>query len=260
MEYTIYAEGLTKRFGNLTAVDDVSLKVERGALFGFIGPNGAGKTTTINMLTGLLTPTSGTVEILGLDLKRDSVEIKRNMGVMPESSALYEQLTGEEYLYFVGRMYGLEKEEIHSRCEELFEFMELQDYRKTYIYEYSMGMKKKLSLASIFIHDPRVLFLDEPFEGIDPVSSKLIRGALEQMRDKGATIFLTSHILSTVEKMCTEICIINKGKIIFTSPTEEIRDRIKNELNQSKCTDLEGVFLSLVAPEQEGKGLSWLRK
>ncbi|MCK4590970.1 MAG: ABC transporter ATP-binding protein, partial [Candidatus Latescibacteria bacterium] len=219
MTYAIHVRNLTKQFGNLVAVDAIALEVKVGTLFGFVGPNGAGKTTTVNMLTGLLKPTSGTVEILGRDLEKEPVETKRNMGMMPEGLALYEQLTGEEYLYFVGRMYGLEKEDIHSRSEELFQFMDLQDFRKTYIYEYSMGMKKKLSLASIFIHDPEVLFLDEPFEGIDPVSSKLIRGALEQMRDKGATIFLTSHILPTVEKVCTEICIINKGKIIFTSPT-----------------------------------------
>ncbi len=260
MLHAICARNLTKRFGALTAVDELSLKVESGALFGFVGPNGAGKTTTINMLTGLLKPTSGTVEILGRELEKDPVEIRRDTGVMPEGLALYDQLTGEEYLYFVGIMYGLEKEEIHFRSEELFQFMDLQDFRKTYIYEYSMGMKKKISLASIFLHDPKVLFLDEPFEGIDPVSSKLVRSALEQMRDKGATLFLTSHILSAIEKMCTEICLINKGEIIFTSPTEEIRDRIKDEISQKRYDDLEDVFLSLVASDEKAKGLSWLSK
>ena len=260
MTYAIHVRNLTKQFGNLVAVDAITLEVKRGTLFGFVGPNGAGKTTTVNMLTGLLKPTSGTIKILGLDLEKSPVEIKQSMGVMPEGLALYEQLTGEEYLHFVGRMYGLEKEDIHSRSEELFQFMDLQDFRKTYIYEYSMGMKKKLSLASIFIHDPEVLFLDEPFEGIDPASSKLIRDALEQMREKGATIFLTSHILPIVEKVCTEICIINKGKIIFTSPTEQIRERMKDEISQKRYDDLEDVFLTLIGTEQDGKELSWLRK
>jgi ABC-2 type transport system ATP-binding protein len=260
MRYAIRVRNLTKQFGNLVAVDAITLEVKVGTLFGFVGPNGAGKTTTVNMLTGLLKPTSGTIKILGLDLEKNPMEIKQSMGVMPEGLALYEQLTGEEYLHFVGRMYGLEKEDIYCRSEELFQFMDLQDFRKTYIYQYSMGMKKKLSLASIFIHDSKVLFLDEPFEGIDPVSSKLIRGALEQIRERGATIFLTSHILSTVEKVCTEICIINKGKIIFTSPTEQIRERMKDEISQEKYDDLEDVFLTLIATEQEGKELSWLRK
>ncbi len=253
MEYAIFAENLTKRFGDLTAVDGITLRIKKGEIFGLVGPNGAGKTTTVNLLAGLLRPTSGKVEILGMDIEGDNIEVKRLIGVMPEGLALYEQLTGEEYLHFVGRMYGMDGEEIAFRSEELLRFMGLEDFGGTYICEYSTGMKKKLSLASIFLHDPEVLLLDEPFEGIDPISLRRIREVLKQMRDRGATIFLTSHVLPAVEKVCTEVGIIHKGKLIFTSPTEQIRKRFEDR------ADLEDVFLSLVVSEMGERGLPWLR-
>src|SRR5271155_5672936 len=161
----IATDKLTRRFGALTAVDSVDLRVQAGQFFGFLGPNGAGKSTTIKMLTGLLAPTSGSMQLLGLDFQRNSTEVKRQIGVVPEGMGLFERLTGAEYLNFVGRMYGLDRPTTQHRSEELLEFMQLADRPKSLIADYSHGMQKKLALAAAVIHGPRILFLDEPFEG-----------------------------------------------------------------------------------------------
>ena len=169
---------LVRRFGNFTAVDHIDLFVRRGSFFGFLGPNGAGKSTTIKMLTGLLAPTSGKIRVLNLDLEAEPLEVKRRIGVVPEDLNLFERLTGPEMLAFTGRMYGLQKNEIAERAPELLALMELADEPKKLIVEYSHGMKKKLSLACALIHRPEILFLDEPFEGIDAIASRTLKDLL----------------------------------------------------------------------------------
>src|SRR3984885_943728 len=170
-EPAIVADGLSRSFGNLVAVDHVDLRVDAGQFFGFLGPNGAGKSTTIRMLTGLLAPTSGRVELLGLSLEGNATEVKRQIGVVPEGLALFDRLTGSEYLNFVGRMYGLDRVTTAQRATELLDFMQLSDRPKALVTDYSHGMQKKLAMAAAVIHGPKILFLDEPFEGVDAVAS-----------------------------------------------------------------------------------------
>lgn len=258
----ILTRGLTRSFGNFVAVQEVNLRVTAGQFFGFLGPNGAGKSTTIKMLTGLLAPTSGQIEILGLDLATNPVEVKRQIGVVPEGMALFGRLTGSEYLNFVGRMYGLDRDLTAKRSAELLEFMELASEPKKLITDYSHGMQKKLALAAAVIHGPRVLFLDEPFEGVDAVASNTLKAMLQRMITRGATIFLTSHVLEIVERLCTHIAIIHQGKLVAEGSIEELRAGVEAQtaVNASgeKLT-LEQIFLQIVggtrAVEQE---LSWL--
>ena len=198
----ISTQALTRRFGALIAVEDVNLRVAPGQFFGFLGPNGAGKSTTIKMLTGLLAPTAGRIEILGLDLAAHPLEVKRQIGVVPEGMALFGRLTGAEYLNFVGRMYGLDRETAAKRAAELLDFMQLADQPKKLVTDYSHGMQKKLALAAAVIHGPKILFLDEPFEGVDAIASGTLKAMLQSMISRGATIFLTSHVLEIVERLC----------------------------------------------------------
>ena len=185
---TIRTENLTRRFGDRVAVEDVNLKVAPGQFFGFLGPNGAGKSTTIKMLTGLLAPTSGRIEILGLELVANTVEVKRQIGALPEGMALFGRLTGSEYLNFVGRMYGLDRYTVAKRAAELLAFMQLTDQPKALVTDYSHGMQKKLAMAAAVIHGPKVLFLDEPFEGVDAIAAGTLKTMLQRMIARGATI------------------------------------------------------------------------
>jgi ABC-2 type transport system ATP-binding protein len=257
--------GLTRRFGDFTAVQDVNLTVAPGQFFGFLGPNGAGKSTTIKMLTGLLAPTSGSIRILGLDALANPIEVKRQIGVVPEGLALFGRLTAAEYLHFVGRMYGLDATTTAARTEELLEFMSLANETKKLITDFSHGMQKKLALAAAVIHGPKVLFLDEPFEGVDAIASGTLKAMLQGMIARGATIFLTSHVLEIVERLCTHIAIIDRGRLIANGSLEELRAGVQArsaDSNGSLTLTLEQIFLSIVGsepgaqqPEQE---LSWL--
>src|SRR5713226_1588428 len=222
----IVTEKLTRRFGNLTAVDSMDLKVAAGQFFGFLGPNGAGKSTTIKMLTGLLAPTSGRMHLLGLDFASHPVEVKRQIGVVPEGMGLLERLTGTEYLHFVGRMYGLDRATTRQRSEELLDFMQLADRPKTLISDYSHGMQKKLALAAAVIHGPRVLFLDEPFEGVDALAAGALKALLGRMTERGVTIFLTSHVLEIVERLCSHVAIIHQGRLVAQGSLQELRDGV----------------------------------
>jgi ABC-2 type transport system ATP-binding protein len=219
----ISTEHLTRRFGDLVAVQDVNLRVAPGQFFGFLGPNGAGKSTTIKMLTGLLAPTSGCMQILGIDLTQDSVEVKRQIGVVPEGMALFGRLTGSEYLNFVGRMYGLDRTTAAKRTAELLDFMQLVDQPKALVTDYSHGMQKKLALAAAVIHGPKILFLDEPFEGVDAIASNTLKSMLQNMIARGATIFLTSHVLEIVERLCSHVAIIHRGQLVAQGSLEELR-------------------------------------
>ncbi len=255
----IVTEKLTRRFGGLTAVDGIDLTVAAGQFFGFLGPNGAGKSTTIKMLTGLLAPTSGRVQLLGIDFASDPVEVKRQIGVVPEGMGLFERLTGAEYLNFVGRMYGLDRATTRQRCEELLEFMQLADRPKSVIADYSHGMQKKLALAAAVIHGPRILFLDEPFEGVDALAAGALKALLGRMTERGVTIFLTSHVLEIVERLCSHVAIIHKGRLVAQGSLEELRGGAGEEGSKSS---LEQIFLSILGQGGEARPqmeeLSWL--
>jgi ABC-2 type transport system ATP-binding protein len=258
----IATTGLTRRFGEFIAVDAVNLEVAPGQFFGFLGPNGAGKSTTIRMLTGLLAPTSGRVQILGRDMATDPVEVKRQIGVMPEGMALFGRLTGAEYLTFVGRMYGLDRETTAQRTAELLEFMQLAGESKKLITDYSHGMQKKLALAAAVIHGPRVLFLDEPFEGVDAIASNTLKAMLQRMIARGATIFLTSHVLEIVERLCSHVAIIHQGRLVAQGSLEELRAGIAAGPGadpQAGRLTLEQIFLQIVGGSRDtGQELSWL--
>jgi len=228
-EIAIRTQRLTRRFGNLTAVDGVDLQVAAGQFFGFLGPNGAGKSTTIKMLTGLLAPTAGSMDLLGLDFATHPVEVKRQIGVVPEGMGLLERLTGSEYLQFVGRMYGLDRRMTQQRANELLDFMQLADRPKTLIADYSHGMQKKLALAAAVIHGPRILFLDEPFEGVDALAAGVLKALLGRMTERGTTIFLTSHVLEIVERLCSHVAIIHKGRLVAQGSLEELRADISGD-------------------------------
>jgi ABC-2 type transport system ATP-binding protein len=243
-EIAIRTDKLTRKFGSLTAVDSIDLRVQAGQFFGFLGPNGAGKSTTIKMLTGLLAPTSGRMQLLGLDFQSNPVEVKRQIGVVPEGMGLFERLTGAEYLRFVGRMYGLDRITTEKRSEELLQFMQLADREKTLIADYSHGMQKKLALAAAVIHGPRILFLDEPFEGVDALAAGALKALLGRMTERGVTIFLTSHVLEIVERLCSHVAIIHKGKLVAQGSIEELRAGISAEAGETKT--LEQIFLSIV--------------
>src|SRR5215210_8659222 len=218
---------LVKQFDNFVAVDHINLRVNRGSFFGFLGPNGAGKSTTIKMLTGLLAPTSGALRVLDLDISEQPMEVKRRIGVVPEDLNLFERLTAAEMLSFTGRMYGLRTEEIAQRSKELLELMELQDEPRKLIIEYSHGMKKKLSLACALIHRPEILFLDEPFEGVDAIASRTLKNLLSRLTERGLTVFLTSHVLEIVERLCTDIAIISEGRLVASGSLDELRRGIQ---------------------------------
>lgn len=259
-DVAIVTEKLTRRFGALTAVDHMDLRVTAGQFFGFLGPNGAGKSTTIKMLTGLLAPTAGRMQLLGLDFSSNAIEVKRQIGVVPEGMGLFERLTGAEYLHFVGRMYGLDRPTTVRRTEELLEFMQLADRPKAMIADYSHGMQKKLALAAAVIHGPRILFLDEPFEGVDALAAGALKALLGRMIARGVTIFLTSHVLEIVERLCSHFGIIYQGRLVAQGSLEELRSGIAGEAG-SKST-LEQVFLSIVgqsgAERAQIEELSWL--
>lgn len=249
MEYAIETIGLAKIYESTRAVDGIDLKVIRGSFYGFLGPNGAGKSTTIKILTGITAPTAGEARILGYHLKRSPLAIKRRIGVVPEDLCLFENLTAREYLAFVGRMYQLPRRVAVTRCDELLSLLGLQDHPTTLVLEFSHGMKKKLSLAAAIIHDPELLFLDEPFEGIDAITSRTIRAVLDRLVERGATVFLTSHILEIVERLCTHVGIIDHGKLV--------RQGTLAELTTGRT--LEDAFVSAVGqPLEAGIQLSWL--
>lgn len=271
MTPAIAVHDLSRTFNQFTAVDHIQLAVEPGQFFGFLGPNGAGKSTTIKMLTGLLAPSTGSIQVLGQDLIAHPLEVKRQIGVVPEGMALFGRLTAAEYLQFVGRMYGLDKQTTAQRSEELLDFMGLANERKKLIGDFSHGMGKKLALAAAVIHGPKVLFLDEPFEGVDALAAGLLKSMLQGMIARGATIFLTSHVLEIVERLCSHIAIIDRGRIVADGSLDELRAGVQARLAPAdndaahaspERLTLEQIFVSIVGGEEgamrpEGE-LAWL--
>jgi ABC-2 type transport system ATP-binding protein len=225
MNLAIETHRLSRYFGDFCAVDGIDLAVERGTFYGFLGPNGAGKSTTIKMLTGLLAPSGGKIRVLDRDMldPRQALEAKGRMGVIPEDLALFDNLTAREYLTFVGRMHLLPRDTIRSRIDELLPLLGLEDEEKKLTLEYSHGMKKKLALAAALLPNPDLLFLDEPFEGIDAVTSRVVRDLLKGYVARGSTVFLTSHVLEIVERLCTHVGIIVQGNLVEQASLETLR-------------------------------------
>src|SRR6185503_9030845 len=251
MTLAIETRQLTRFFDRFCAVDHVNLSVERGTFYGFLGPNGAGKSTTIKMLTGLLAASSGEILVLGKNMldPKEALEAKRRIGVVPEDLALFDNLTAREHLTFIGRMYLLPKDTIRQRIDELLQLLGLQNDEKKLTMEYSHGMKKKLALAAAILPNPDLLFLDEPFEGVDAVTSRVIRDMLSGYVARGSTVFLTSHVLEIVEKLCSHVGIIVKGRLVEQASLEEIR----------QGSSLEDRFLQKAGADADAtRKLSWL--
>jgi len=248
--FAVELKNVTKTFGAKVAVDGISMALEPGSFLGLLGRNGAGKSTTLKMVTGLIPPTSGEIHLLGIDLARDPLAVKRQIGTMPEDMGLLDQLTGEQFIRFVGRMRGMDEATIELRRAELFEKLDLHPDRGTLLADYSFGMKKKVALMAALLHAPRVLFLDEPFEGIDPVTSRTIKEMLLALQGRGVTLILTSHILEVVEKLCPLIAIMDEGRIKGFGPIDSLRADAGEQ-------SLEALFVGLVGGVKVGQ-LSWL--
>jgi ABC-2 type transport system ATP-binding protein len=251
---------LKKYKNSIIALDNLTLSVNGGQIFGLVGPNGAGKSTLINIFANIISYDSGGIYIFGEKLNKNSFEYKRNSGFMLEKPTYIEKLTGDEFLQFAAFLYNKTSTEFSSRIEELLEFLDLEEKKDSLIETYSAGMKKKISFAAAIIHKPQLLILDEPLESIDPLSANSIKESLRLMAEKGTTVFLSSHNLDTVENICDEVAIINKGKIVFQSKTKDIRNKIKNDLNQETYKSLEEIFVDVVAEggQKQKKKLSWL--
>jgi ABC-2 type transport system ATP-binding protein len=252
VELAVETEGLTRDFGGFRAVDGINLSVPVGSFFGFLGPNGAGKSTTIKCLTGLLRPSAGSMRILGIDPLADPVAVKRRIGVVPEDLALFERLSAPETLEFVSDVHGLDREVARVRARDLLALMDLTSAGSTLVADFSHGMRKKLSLATALLPAPKLLFLDEPFEGVDAIASRQIKDLLQSYVTRGGTIFLTSHILEIVERLSTHIGIIARGKLVAQGPIDELRAGAGE-------TRLEELFINLVgADEVSPVALDWI--
>jgi ABC-2 type transport system ATP-binding protein len=253
MSLAIETHQLTRFFNDFCAVGGIDLAVERGTFYGFLGPNGAGKSTTIKMLTGLLAPSGGSMTVLGRNMLdvREALDAKRRIGVIPEDLALFDNLTAREYLTFVGRIHLMPRETIRTRSEELLSILDLQGEEKKLTLEYSHGMKKKLAMAAALLPNPDLLFLDEPFEGVDAVTSSVIRDLLAGFVARGSTVFLTSHVLEIVERLCTHVGIIVKGQLVEQASLDEIR----------QGATLEECFLKVAGADSGAiRKLDWLEE
>jgi ABC-2 type transport system ATP-binding protein len=252
----IHISNLVKQYGTVKAVENLSLSIRPGTIFGFLGPNGSGKSTTIGCLTGLLDPTSGDIEILGERFNADNAALKRRMGVMPENLGLFEPLYAHEFLAFIGRMFGLDEAATRTRVTELLAALELTDTSKT-LSEYSTGMRKRVAFAAAVIHSPEVLFLDEPFESIDPAGVALLKQWLRRFAEQGRTVFITTHVLDTVERLCQDVAIITKpGKLVWSGDITMLGRDGAIEFEGKSFNALEALFLHLTG--ERYADLNWL--
>lgn len=255
--YAVVARDLVRVFGQKVAVNHLNLTVRQGEFFGFLGPNGAGKSTTIKMLVGLLRPTAGSAWVGGVDVWKEPLRVRALMGVLPEYLNLYERLSGREFITFAGHMYGVADNDVRQRTEELLQVLDLSNDADKLIVDYSVGMRKKVALAAAILHRPQVLFLDEPFEGIDPVSSRVVRDILRDLTQNGTTIFFSSHIMEVVERLCTRVGIINQGTLVAEGTLQELRERASGA---NKDATLEDIFLNVIGVQNDNHNLSWLDK
>lgn len=246
-------QDLHKIYNGFHAVDGLSVTVPQGCFFGFLGPNGAGKTTTIKMLLGLAQPDGGTIQVLGMPMPQRSIEIRRQIGPVPDDSLLFDYLTGSEYLNFVARLYGLARPAAKERSSELLELFQLNENPRKLIGEYSKGMRKRLAMAAALIHSPRLFLMDEPFEGVDAVGARLMKDILREQVHRGATVFLTSHVLEVVERLCDRIAIISRGKVIAQGTVPELREQAAAD-----AASLEDLFVQLVGAQPYTGKFDWL--
>jgi len=249
----INIQDLHKSYGGFHAVDGLTVRVPQGCFFGFLGPNGAGKTTTIKMLMGLAQPTSGTMQVLGLRMPEQSLEIRRQIGLVPDDTLLFDYLTGAEYLEFVARLYGLPRPLARERGRELLDMFQLQENPRKLIGEYSKGMRKRVAMAAALIHRPRLFLMDEPFEGVDAVGARMMKDILLEQVRHGSTVFLTSHVLEVVERLCDRVAIINRGKVLVEGAMAELRQQAAESAGS-----LEDIFVRLVGGERYSEKLDWL--
>jgi len=248
-EFAISVHSLRKVYGTKAAVDGLDLEVPRGCFFGFLGPNGAGKTTTVRMLMGLAPPTSGTIELLGLPMPERAEEVKGKIGLVPDESLLFDHLTGPEFIEFVGRMYGLDRKQARERAGELLALFELDGEPRKLIGDYSKGMRKRVAMAAALIHRPELFLLDEPFEGVDAVGARLMKEILMEQVRHGATVFLTSHVLEVVERLCDRVAILQQGKLVLSCEMSDLRGGSET---------LEDVFVRVVGADRPAETLGWL--
>ena len=245
--------GLQKIYNGFQAVDGLTITVPQRCFFGFLGPNGAGKTTTTKMLMGLAQPDAGTIQVLGMPMPEKSLEIRREIGLVPDDSLLFDYLTGAEYLEFVGRLYGLPKPQAKDRGRELLQLFQLNENARKLIGEYSKGMRKRIAMAAALIHRPKLFLMDEPFEGVDAVGARLMKDILLEQVQRGATVFLTSHVLEVVERLCDEVAIINRGKIVTQGTMADLRRQAADGAGT-----LEEIFVNIVGGERYTERLDWL--
>jgi ABC-2 type transport system ATP-binding protein len=238
--YTVELRGVTKRFNEIVAVNNLSLTIGKGEIFALLGPNGSGKSTTLKMLLGLIEPTAGEINVLGLNVQKNPVEVKRQVGFAPESPDIYEFLTGIEYLDFIGDIYGMPSDEKKQRITEYLKAMQLEGREGDMINSYSDGMKKKISLISTFLHKPKLLLLDEPLNALDPRSARIIKDYLHQLKLQGVTTILSTHVLGIAEAVCDRIGIMYQGSILALGNMEELR-----QMASLPGSDLEDIFLKL---------------
>ncbi len=250
----IRLEGLGKTFGAYAAVSDLNLEVKPGEIFGFLGPNGAGKTTTVKMMTGLLRPTAGRVLVGGRDMALDPIAAKRAMGLVPDEPFVYPKLTGAEYLRFVGELYGVPLDDMRKRVPDLLEMFELTPWAGELLESYSHGMRQKLVIAGILLHEPKILVLDEPMVGLDPKSGRLVKDIFIRLAERGTAIFMCTHVLEIAEKLCDRIGIMIGGKMIACGSLEELRASSSARDGQ----DLESIFLSLTGGAEYSTLLKYL--
>ncbi|HTS31564.1 MAG TPA: ABC transporter ATP-binding protein [Bryobacteraceae bacterium] len=256
MENAIRLTNLVKKYDTVVAVENLSLAVRPGSMFGFLGPNGSGKSTTIGCMTGLLDPSAGEVEILGEHFTTESASLKRRMGVMPETLGLFEPLYAHEFLAFIARMFGLDEATTRKRVSELLAALELTETSKM-LSEFSTGMRKRVAFAAAVIHSPEVLFLDEPFESIDPAGVALMKQWLRRFTESGRTVFITSHVLETVERLCDEVAIITRpGKLVWQGDITVLARDGEIEYDGKTFRALEPLFLHLTG--ERYADLNWL--
>lgn len=243
---------LTKKFGHLNAVDNLNLDIPPGEIFGFLGPNGAGKTTTIRILTGLLKPTSGQALVGGYDIQKEPEKAKKIIGLIPDQPFLYRKLTGGEFLNFVADLYEIPLEVKKRRIPELLSLFEINEWENVLIENYSHGMQRRLVMASVLLHNPRVIFLDEPLVGLDPKAGRLVKRIFQELSQRKVTIFMSTHTLEIAEKLCQRIGIIQGGRLVALGTNEQLRRKAEKEGEMVKRAGLEDIFLKLTGgPEYE---------